>query len=175
LFTRIVGLSPRSYCHSRRLTRLKALLRSEKSVSDAAYAAGYGSIRALYEKSSRELGMSPGAYRRGGDGMAVRYVLLDTRVGRLLVARTNLGVCTILSGGPDAELVEELSGELPAATLMRGGPPTATLRRAIRSCEVEKPLLLTLSDVLRRELFQAKVAKALSGEHVVGRRRAVVP
>jgi AraC family transcriptional regulator of adaptative response/methylated-DNA-[protein]-cysteine methyltransferase len=162
LFTRLVGMSPKKYCHARRLRRLRALLRSERSVADAAYAAGYGSSRALYEKASRRLGMSPATYKRGGAGTRVSYFLLHTRPGRLMVALTERGVCAVLLGRSDAELVAELSRQLPRARLIRGGRLADGVRRAIRRCEIEGPLLRALPVGLRCELFEARVASALS-------------
>jgi AraC family transcriptional regulator of adaptative response/methylated-DNA-[protein]-cysteine methyltransferase len=161
LFTRLVGLSPRSYCEHRRLSRFKDLLRSGKGVSDAAYEAGYGSIRALYERASIGLGMSPATCRRGGDGARVRYSVLDSTQGPLLVALTDRGVCAVLLGSSDAALVSELSRQVPRATLIREGSPTAALRRTVRLCEPKAPLLPMLPVGVRRDVFQARIAGAL--------------
>src|ERR1700678_2641524 len=43
VFSRVVGFSPKTFVDFRRLGRLKELLRSGMSVSDASYTAGYGS------------------------------------------------------------------------------------------------------------------------------------
>jgi AraC family transcriptional regulator of adaptative response/methylated-DNA-[protein]-cysteine methyltransferase len=162
LFTRLVGVSPRCYGEHCRLGRLKALLTDGRSVSDAAYEAGYGSMRGLYEKAAAGLGMPPAVYRRGADGVLVRYSILDCVLGRLLVALTDRGICAVLLGSSDVALVDLLSRQLPRATLMREGAPDAELRRAVRRSESEAPLLAALPIDLRRDVFRARFVEALS-------------
>jgi AraC family transcriptional regulator of adaptative response/methylated-DNA-[protein]-cysteine methyltransferase len=174
LFTRLVGLSPRSYCEHRRLSRFKDLLRSGRGVSDAAYEAGYGSIRALYERASIGLGMSPATYSRGADGARVRYSVLDSTQGPVLVALTERGICAALLGSCDAALVGELSRQVPRATLSREGSPTAALRRTVRLCEPEAPLLSMLPLSVRREVFQARIAETLMSTFSPGGDRRAV-
>src|SRR5262249_45702152 len=68
-FKREVGLSPKAYQDARRMERLKAQLREGDTVTRATFEAGFGSSRAVYEKASAGLGMTPAAYRRGGAGV----------------------------------------------------------------------------------------------------------
>jgi AraC family transcriptional regulator of adaptative response/methylated-DNA-[protein]-cysteine methyltransferase len=63
-----LGLSPRDYVRLRRAERFKAEVRSGRSVTDALYEAGYGSGSRLYSDANARLGMTPGAYKRGGAG-----------------------------------------------------------------------------------------------------------
>lgn len=109
------GMSPAEFAASRRLNRLKSALREGASVTDAVYAAGFGSGSRVYEHSDRLLGMTPADYRRGGKGATLRYTTLTTPLGELLVAATERGVCAILLGQGEDELLEELAGEFPAA------------------------------------------------------------
>lgn len=162
LFTRIVGMSPRDYRDHRRLARLKELLRGGTAVTDAAYAAGYGSIRALYEKGSRNLGMTPATYGQGGAGTHVRYAIVDSNRSRVLVADTDLGLCTILVGERDEDLVAELSREMPRATLVRELAPPAAWGAAVRTCTFVDPWLSNLPLQVRRDIFRARMMKTLS-------------
>ncbi len=73
LFRREMGVTPRTYAEARRTERLRTHLRGDASVTEALYAAGYGSSRALYASADRALGMTPGAYRKGGAGACRRY------------------------------------------------------------------------------------------------------
>jgi methylphosphotriester-DNA--protein-cysteine methyltransferase len=98
IFTRIVGLSPKTFRDYRRLARLKEYLRRGESVGSASYAAGYGSIRSLYEKAYKALGMTPATYRNGGHREHIRYATSSVTFGRLLVAGTERGVCGVLLG-----------------------------------------------------------------------------
>jgi AraC family transcriptional regulator of adaptative response/methylated-DNA-[protein]-cysteine methyltransferase len=109
------GMSPAEFAASRRLGRLKAALRDSESVTDAVYAAGFGSSSRVYEKSDTLLGMTPADYRRGGAGATLRYTTLATPLGELLVAATERGICAILLGADEDELLVELEREFPAA------------------------------------------------------------
>lgn len=113
------GMSPREYVAARRLQRLRGSLASGDDVATAAYAAGYGSSRGMYEGARRGLGMPPATYRRGGRGVHIRYALAETSLGRVLLAATERGVCAVRFGGSDEEVERELRGDFPEATLER--------------------------------------------------------
>src|SRR5947199_4038519 len=102
-FKELMGITPRQYAESQRLKKFKANVKQGSSVTDAMYDAGYGSSRALYEKSSSQLGMTPATYGRGGKGMRIVYTIADSPLGRLLVAATQRGVCSVKLGDSDGE------------------------------------------------------------------------
>ncbi len=120
VFKRATGVSPRQYADACRLGAFKDVLRDGESVTDAMYAAGYGSSSRLYEKASSQLGMTPASYRRGGKGMRIRYAVADCPLGKLLVAATERGICAV-SLGDDEDLLEaDLRSEYHAAEIERG-------------------------------------------------------
>jgi AraC family transcriptional regulator of adaptative response/methylated-DNA-[protein]-cysteine methyltransferase len=118
-FRRRYGMSPAEYHRARRFGQLKAALRGGAPVSDAVYDAGFGSGSRVYEHSDRLLGMTPASYRAGGAGASIRYTTTDTPLGRLLVAATARGICSVTLGADDAELEARLAGEFPRATRER--------------------------------------------------------
>ena len=120
LFKRATGVSPREYAATRRVERLKEELRRGLSVTQALYEAGYGSARALYDQASAHLGMSPGAYKRGGLGITIRYVFAATPVGPVMLAATAKGICALRFGERN-QLLAELRSEFPRATLLEDG------------------------------------------------------
>jgi len=122
VFKRVFGVTPREYAAAARLQRLKAGLHDGADVASALYEAGYGSSSRVYEKADRLLGMTPGAYRRGGAGLRVRYAISDSPLGKLLVAATDRGVCFVAMADSDAEAEAALRRELPNAELRRAGP-----------------------------------------------------
>jgi len=63
-FEDILGVSPREYGASVRAMNARHVLRSADSITDAIYDAGYGSVRAFYEKASTRLGMTPSDFGR---------------------------------------------------------------------------------------------------------------
>ncbi len=119
VFKRIVGVTPLQYIHTCRLKQLKVQIKDGASVTRALYDVGYSSSSRLYEHVTTRLGMTPGAYQRGGTGMTIRYTLVDCALGRLLVAATEKGVCAVYPGDDDATLSAFLTQEYPAATITR--------------------------------------------------------
>jgi len=119
-FSARYGLSPAEYLAQRKLGTLKeALRRGGHDVSAALYDAGYGSPSRVYEAGAARLGMTPARYRAGGEGEQIRWSLIDTALGRALVATTERGICAVELGSDDAKLEANLRGEFPKATLQR--------------------------------------------------------
>src|SRR5690606_22059440 len=112
-----VGVSPKAFHDAMRSDRFKAELRRGERVTAATYTAGYGSGSRVYERAAAELGMTPGQYREGGRGVAVRFAVCDCALGRLLVAVSGRGVCSIAFGDDDEALIAQLRDELPHADL----------------------------------------------------------
>lgn len=118
-FRRRYGMSPAEYHRARRFGQFKASLREGAAVTDAVYDAGFGSGSRVYEHSNRLLGMTPASYRAGGLGASIRYTTTDTPLGRLLVATTARGICSVTLGDDDADLQRRLRAEFPQAELER--------------------------------------------------------
>lgn len=113
------GLSPAQYRAQRRLQTLKQNLRAGQAVTQALYEAGYGSPSRVYEDGAARLGMAPLAYRRGGEGLQIRWSLVHTALGQALVAATERGICAVALGDDAAALERELREEFPRAQLQR--------------------------------------------------------
>ena len=116
-FTRIVGISPRAYQEALRAGRFRKELRDGVAVVGAIYDAGYGSSSRVYEKRPTGRGMTPATYRRGGKGMDISYAIVPSPLGRLLVAGTTRGVCSVKLGDRDSALEADLREEYPAASI----------------------------------------------------------
>ena len=116
-FKRLVGVTPRAYAEACRLGKVKRRLRRGGHVTDAVVDAGYGSSSRFYERAAPKLGMSPTTYRRGGAGMTIHYTIVDSTLGRLLVAATSRGICSVAMGASDSELERNLTREFPAASV----------------------------------------------------------
>ena len=115
LFKRAMGVTPRDYADARRARRFRAELKRGESVAGATYGAGYGSSSRVYEDARSQLGMTPASYARGGKGARIAYAVVDSPLGRLLVAATAKGVCFVSLGDTDAALERNLRAEFPQA------------------------------------------------------------
>ena len=118
-FKQLMGITPRQYADAVRLGFFRAHLRKGADVTAAVYDAGYGSSSRAYEGASARLGMTPGAYRKGGRGMRIAYTIVASPLGRLLVGATDRGISAVCLGDEDAPLEAALRGEYPAAELRR--------------------------------------------------------
>ena len=125
LFKRATGLSPKQFALAQREERFKLNLKSATpsgsapttTVTDAMYDAGYGSSRALYDRAPERLGMKPTSYRRGGEGVEIRYGLFPCSLGKALVATTDRGLIAVRLGTA-SQVRQELRDEFPAANLV---------------------------------------------------------
>jgi AraC family transcriptional regulator of adaptative response/methylated-DNA-[protein]-cysteine methyltransferase len=118
-FRRVMGISPRQYADAQRMRRLKSSLKKGDDVTTALYDAGYSSSSRLYERSPLQLGMTPATYRQGGAGMQIHYTIVDSPLGRLLVAATDRGISALYLGEKDASLGSALRKEYPRAEIDR--------------------------------------------------------
>lgn len=156
-FKRLLGITPRQYADSRRLDELKAKLRQGRQITPTLYDVGYGSSSRLYERAPGRLGMTPATYRRGGRGTTIRYVTVASPLGRLLVARTALGICSIKLGESDQELEAALRSEYPQAEIRRRANGLGEwVRGVLRHLEGRQPRLDLPLDV-RGTAFQRRV------------------
>ncbi len=116
-FKRVTGVTPRAYAGARRMERMKARLKDGESVTRATFDAGYSSSSRAYDQSRSRLGMTPGAYQRGGQGIRIRFTTVATALGPVLVAATDRGLCSVALGDDAASLEGALRREYPAATI----------------------------------------------------------
>ncbi|HXO87270.1 MAG TPA: bifunctional DNA-binding transcriptional regulator/O6-methylguanine-DNA methyltransferase Ada [Candidatus Acidoferrales bacterium] len=116
-FRTAMGITPRQYADAQRMRRLKSNLKKGDNVTTALYEAGYGSSSRLYERAPSHLGMTPAEYGRGGAGMDIHYTIVDSPLGKLLVAATDRGISALYLGESGAALRAALRKEYPAANL----------------------------------------------------------
>jgi AraC family transcriptional regulator of adaptative response/methylated-DNA-[protein]-cysteine methyltransferase len=126
-FKELVGLTPAQYIRARKSERLKDELKRGETVSRATYGAGYSSSSRVYEAADARLGMTPAAYRDGGIGMHIDYVIAKTSLGSLLVAATDRGVCAVTLGDDSSSLESALAKEYPEAVRERMTAPSSSL------------------------------------------------
>ena len=115
-FKAALGVTPRQYADACRLRLLKTKLQTGDSVTRAMYDAGYNSSSRLYERAVAQLGMTPDQYRRGAIATPIRYRCMASPLGRMLIAATGRGVCSIQFADSDEELISGLKREFPFAT-----------------------------------------------------------
>lgn len=64
-------------------------------MTEAIYESGYSAPSRFYEQAGQRLGMTPSAWRDGGRGETIRYAIVDSALGPLLLAATGKGICRL--------------------------------------------------------------------------------
>ncbi|MGZ3267357.1 MAG: bifunctional transcriptional activator/DNA repair enzyme AdaA [Croceibacterium sp.] len=123
VFTRSTGLSPAAYARALRDERAREALANSGSVTEAIYEAGFEAPSRFYDSMEGKLGMAPSAWVKGGEGATIRWAVVESSLGPMLVAATEKGVCR-LSFGRGREELERL---FPKAELIEGGEDFAAL------------------------------------------------
>ncbi len=161
VFKAITGVTPKAYAAGTRARRAADKLRTAETVTEAIYDAGFNSSSRFYENTDARLGMTPGAVRRGGAGVLIRFAVGEASLGAVLVAATDKGVCAITLGDDPDALVRDLQDRFPNADFEGGD---AEFERMVAEVVglVEAPgQRLDLPLDIRGTAFQQKVWAAL--------------
>lgn len=119
LFKGVMGITPRKYIEECRINLLKRNLREGEPMPDAVYKTGYNSQSWLYSSPESKLGMLPSSYRNGGKGAMIRYWTGECRIGHLLVAETEYGICSLTIADTEEDLADFIHNEFPKAEVVR--------------------------------------------------------
>lgn len=118
-FKKILGISPRQYVEARRLDRVKRSLSRGETVTKSLYDAGFTSRGRLYQSTAVRLGVNPGQFRRGGEGLSIDYTIIESPIGRLLLGATGNGICAVCLGASDETVEHALKQDYCNAELHR--------------------------------------------------------
>ena len=123
VFTRALGVSPAGYWRGLRAKRAAEALEETDQVTEAIYEAGYSGPSRFYADAKERLGMTPSAWRDGGRGETIRWTVVDSALGPLLVATTPKGICRLTFDENDGALRRNF----PNATLVQDDGAMADL------------------------------------------------
>jgi AraC family transcriptional regulator of adaptative response/methylated-DNA-[protein]-cysteine methyltransferase len=161
-FRRVLGVTPKQYADGLRVERLRDGLRAGRDVTAAMYDAGYGSSSRLYEQSDSRLGMTPASYGARGAGAEIAFTIVDSPLGRLLVATTARGVCRVTVGPDDPTLELDLREEFSAAEVVRDDDALhSTVVEVLHRIDGDEPSVELPVDV-RGTAFQQRVWRELT-------------
>lgn len=156
-FKEAFGISPRGYQDAQRVESLKSSLRNGSRVTDAVYAAGYGSVSRFYEKAAARLGMQARHYRAKGRGQRIRYCAFDSPLGTVLLAATERGVCSVKLGDSAKLLAGLLRDEFSDAELVEDGASMTELKASVSAFIRGEKSLARLPVDVRGTVFQRRV------------------
>lgn len=119
LFARYVGISPKRFLQVLTLERGKQLMHTSVSLLDIAHSVGLSGGSRLYDHFVQLEAVTPGEYKRHGEGVNIQYAVHETPLGRMFVAATPRGICRMgfVDTTSSEALQERLAIEWPRSTL----------------------------------------------------------
>ncbi|MEO6051805.1 MAG: methylated-DNA--[protein]-cysteine S-methyltransferase, partial [Pyrinomonadaceae bacterium] len=156
-FTETVGVSPKKYAEVKRFEKFRDEIRGGSDIVTAMYEVGYGSSGRLYDKASENLGMTPAIYKKGGNGMNINYIITDCELGKLLVARTSRGICSVTFGDEPESMQDALKKEFSSAEIAEDAENLVTAVESIVKYLAGKNKRLILPLDLQATAFQMQV------------------
>jgi len=152
LFKRWCGLSPKEFVQAITIDRARELLDGSASVLDAAHEVGLSGGGRLHDLFLTHEAMTPGDYKRRGEGLDMAYGFHACPFGEALVLSTNRGVAGLAfvnedKGESRAEALADMTRRWPKAEFREAPAETAPHARQIFEPEAwsrERPVRLVL-------------------------------
>jgi len=148
LFTRYVGISPKSFVGHLTLGHAKAKLANGASVLDAALDAGLSGPSRLHDLALKIEAMTPGDYARGGDGLTIDYGFHPCPFGMALLMTTDKGVCGLgfADENDEGSALDDMKARWPKANYREAPERTGELTQRIFNAELrtDQPIGLHL-------------------------------
>lgn len=157
------GVSPKRFLQYVAANEAKRAMKQGESVLDASLSAGLSGPSRLHDLFLVSEAMTPGAYRRKGAGLVIRYAFAGGPFGRVLIGATDEGICWLSFSGleADEEQVAEMRGDWPAAEFVEDDAFIAPLAARAFAFAANKPLDAPLGLYVQGTNFQLKVWDAL--------------
>jgi len=162
LFSRWVGISPKRFLQFLTKEHAKALLTESRDLLDVSFGAGLSSPGRLHDLFVHCEAVTPGEYKKMGEGLTIRYGYFDSLFGRCLIAATTRGICALMFIGKDNDgaRLRELAAQWPRAELVHDAQTTKAL--AYKIFDFDPPTGSTpLHLFVKGTNFQIKVWEAL--------------
>lgn len=157
VFTHWVGVSPKRFLSYLTLDYAKERLAESDSVLEAALDAGLSGPSRLHDLFVTHEAITPGDYKRRGEGLTIVYGWHACPFGNALVLQTERGLCGLaFANGDEAEVLANMIARWPAATVTEAPGATAPTAEAVFGTTGEK-IALHLSGTN----FQIRVWEAL--------------
>ena len=149
LFRRWAALTPKAFLQAITLDRARTLLRDSASVLDASFEVGLSGPGRLHDLFVTHEAMSPGEWKSGGEGLAIRYGWHPSPFGPALVMATGRGLAGLAFAdqGDETATLADMQRRWPRATYVEDAAATAAFARRIfdpRQWRAEQPLRVVL-------------------------------
>lgn len=130
LFTDWTGISPKRFMQFLTKENAKKLLSQSENLLETTHQVGLSSLGRLHDLFVNTEAVTPGEYKSGGAGLAIRYGIHPSPFGKCLIATTERGICNLsfvdvsegkaidnlVAGWPQAEMIEDYKTTAPLVT-----------------------------------------------------------
>ena len=161
LFQRWAGVSPKRFLEYLTVERAKNMLRQSSSVLDASLQSGLSGPGRLHDQFVSIEAVTPGEYKKAGEGLEISYGPGKTPFGDAFLAFTERGILSLAFSGrsENKSLLESLRKDWPGAKFKLNKNAARETLEAVFSVELmaKKNLLLHV----RGTNFQVRVWQAL--------------
>lgn len=163
IFKAGAGVSPKRFLQYLAAGEAKRAMTGGASVLDASLSAGLSGPSRLHDLFLVSEAMTPGAYRKKGDGLTIRYGAADGPFGRAIIGATDKGVCWLSFAGDksETEQIEEMKGDWPAAYFIEDASYIAPIAVRAFAFAAGKAIDTPLGLHVQGTNFQLKVWEAL--------------
>jgi AraC family transcriptional regulator of adaptative response/methylated-DNA-[protein]-cysteine methyltransferase len=161
LFHEWAGTTPKKFLQYTSLAYAKHLLKEDASSTlfDTSMETGLSGTSRLHDLFVSIEGMTPAEYRNGGKGLQIHYSFSDSPFGRLIIASTQKGICTLAFIEADEAALSELKNAFPGASISERQDNVQ--QQALKFFRREETDLPGLKLHLKGTVFQLKVWEAL--------------
>ncbi|HRD75626.1 MAG TPA: methylated-DNA--[protein]-cysteine S-methyltransferase [Hyphomicrobiaceae bacterium] len=136
LFSRWCGLSPKEFVQAITIDHARGLLAGSASVLDTAHEVGLSGPSRLHDLFVTHEAMTPGAYKRRGEGLEIAWGVHPSPFGLALAMATGRGICGLAFFDSESEFphaFNDMSQRWPAAHFLEAPERTGTLLRNVFS------------------------------------------
>ena len=121
LFKEWAGTTPKKFLQYITSQYTKRIIREDmgRTLFDTAHQAGLSGPSRLHDLFISIQGMTPAEYKNGGKNLVIRYDFRESPFGKLLIASTQKGVCSMAFAEDEEAALDSLMEEFPSAKFHR--------------------------------------------------------
>ncbi len=161
LFVEWAGLSPKEFVQAITIRHAKQAMLRGASLLDTSLDVGLSGPSRLHDLMLSVEAMTPGEFKKGGEGLEVRWDVASTPFGSALFATTLRGLAKISFCDSTSQAEQELRRFLPRASFVRDSGAISPIAQEVSlRMQGERPQA-TLGVLLSGSPFRLKVWRAL--------------
>lgn len=163
LFCRWAGVTPKRFLQVLTVERAKQLLAESRPLLEVSDSLGLSSGSRLYDHFVHLEAVTPGEYKRRGEGLTIEHAVHETPFGKAFIAITPKGICnfSFVDGADANDNLTDLRRRWPRAAMQENHRSTLAVVRAMFGEQSEPHQAVPISLHVSGTNFQVSVWKAL--------------